>query len=147
VLTPEEGDGIVVCYNYSPELDTPANKAFIAAWSEMHGAGTVPNIHELAVSNYQGVMLWAEAVKAAGSVENAKVRAVLDGGLAYEGPAGTVTIDPKTHHATLDVHLMEMKGQKLNVIKSFGARQPIDTQLVCDLVANPDDNQQYEIKI
>ncbi|CAG0996991.1 MAG: transporter substrate-binding protein [Rhizobiaceae bacterium] len=147
VLTPEEGDGIVVCYNYSPELDTPANKAFTAAWGEVYGANTVPNIHELAVSNYQGVMLWAEAVKAAGSVENAKVRAVLDGGLAYEGPAGMVTIDPKTHHATLDVHLMEMKGQKLNVIKSFGARQPIDTQLVCDLVANPDDNQQYEIKI
>jgi branched-chain amino acid transport system substrate-binding protein len=147
VLTPEEGDGIIVCYNYSPELDTPANKAFTAAWGEMHGANTVPNIHELAVSNYQGVMLWAEAVKAAGSVENAKVRAALDGGLAYEGPAGMVTIDPKTHHATLDVHLMEMKGQKLNVVKSFGARQPIDTQLVCNLVENPDDNQQYEIKI
>lgn len=147
VLTPEEGDGIVVCYNYSPELDTPANKAFTKAWGEMHGADTVPTIHELAVSNYQGVMLWAEAVKAAGSVERDKVKEALDGGLAYEGPAGMVTIDPKTHHATLDVHLMEMKGQKLNVIKSFGARQPIDTQLVCNLVENPDDNQQYEIKI
>ena len=147
VLTPEEGDGIIVCYNYSPELDTPANKAFTKAWGEMHGANTIPNIHELAVSNYQGIMLWAEAVKAAGSVEHDKVKAALDGGLAYEGPAGMVTIDPKTHHATLDVHLMEMKGQKLNVIKSFGARQPIDTQLVCDLIANPDDNQQYEIKI
>ncbi len=147
VLTPEEGDGIVVCYNYSPELDTPANKAFTGAWAEMHGAETVPNIHELAVSNYQGIMLWAEAVKAANSVEHDSVIEALDSGLSYEGPAGMVTIDPKTHHATLDVHLMEMRDQKLNVIKSFGARPPIDTQLVCDLVANPDDNQQYEIKI
>jgi len=147
VLTPEEGDGIVVCYNYSPELDTPENKAFTTAWGEMHGANTVPNIHELAVSNYQGIMLWAEAVKAAGSVERDKVMAALDGGLSYAGPAGKVTIDPKTKHATLDVHLMEMKGQKLNVLKSFGAREPIDTQLVCNLVENPDDNQQYEINI
>ncbi len=147
VLTPEEGDGIVVCYNYSPELDTPENKAFTKAWGDMHGADTVPKIHELAVSNYQGIMLWAEAVKAAGSVENEKVRAALDSGLSLNGPAGKVTIDPKTKHATLDVHLMEMRGQKLNVIKSFGAREPIDTQLVCNLVENPDDNQQYEIKI
>lgn len=147
VLTPEEGDGIVVCYNYSPELDTPANKAFKDAWSGMHGADTVPVIHELAVSNYQGIMLWAEAVKAAGSVERDAVIETLDGGLAYEGPAGMVTIDPKTHHATLDVHIMEMRDQKLNVVESFDARPPIDTQLVCDLVANPDDNTQYEIDI
>lgn len=147
VLTPEEGDGIVVCYNYSPELDTPENKAFTTAWGEMHGADTIPTIHELAVSNYQGIMLWAEAVKAANSVEHDAVVKALDSGLSYAGPAGKVTIDPKTHHATLDVHLMEVKNQKLNVIKSFGARQPIDTQMVCDLVKNPDDNQQYEIKI
>jgi urea transport system substrate-binding protein len=42
---------------------------------------------------------------------------------------------------------MEMKDQKLRVIESFGARPPIDTQLVCDLQANPDDNKQYEIDI
>jgi branched-chain amino acid transport system substrate-binding protein len=147
VLTPEEGDGIIVCYNYSPELDTPANKAFTTAWGEMHGANTVPNIHELAVSNYQGIMLWAEAVKAAGSIEREKVIEALDSGLSYEGPAGMVTIDPQTHHATLDVHIMEMRDQKLNVLESFDARPPIDTQLVCDLVANPDDNMQYEIDI
>lgn len=147
ILTPQEGDGIVVCYNYSPELDTPANKAFKDAWAAMHGADTVSVIHELAVSNYQGVMLWAEAVKQAGSVERDAVIETLDGGMAIDGPAGRVSIDPKTHHATLDVHLMEMRGQKLEVLESFGAREPIDTQLVCDLEANPDDNTQYEIDI
>ncbi len=147
VLTPTEGDGIVVCYNYSPELDTPANRDFKAAWADMHGADTVPLIHELAVSNYQGIMLWAEAVKAAGTVEREAVIETLDSGLAIDGPAGRVAIDPKTHHATLDVHLMEMRDQKLNVLQSFGAREPIDTQLVCDLTANPDDNTQYEINI
>ena len=147
VLTPQEGDGIVVCYNYSPELDTPTNKAFTDAWAAEYGADTVPNIHELAVSNYQGVMLWAEAVKAAGTVERDPVIETLDGGLAYEGPAGMVAIDPQTHHATLDVHIMEMRGQKLNVVESFDARPPIDTQLVCNLIENPDDNIQYEIEL
>jgi urea transport system substrate-binding protein len=92
-------------------------------------------------------MLWAEAVKAANSVEQEAVITALDSGLGFDGPAGRLTIDPKTHHATLDVQLMEMKDQKLRVIESFGARPPIDTQLVCDLQANPDDNKQYEIDI
>jgi urea transport system substrate-binding protein len=147
VLTPEEGDGIIVCYNYSPELDTAVNNDFKAAWAEMHGAGTVPQIHELAVSNYQGVMLWAEAVKAAGTPDRDAVIETLEGGLEIEGPAGMVSIDPQTHHATLDVHIMEMREQRLDVLDSFGAREPIDTQLVCDLVANPDDNMHYEIDI
>lgn len=147
VLTPEEGNGIVVCYNYSPELDTPANNQFKAAWAEMHGANTVPQIHELAVSNYQGVMLWAEAVKAAGTPDRDAVINALEGGLELEGPAGKVSIDPQTHHATLDVHIMEMREQRLDVLESFASREPIDTQLVCDLIANPDDNMHYEIDI
>lgn len=145
VLTAEEGDGILCCYNYSAELDTPANNAFKAAWEKMHGDTSV--IHETAVSNYQGIMLWAEAVKKAGSLDREAVIAALESGLSLAGPAGQVVIDPQTHHATLDVHLMEMKGQKLDVLESFSARPPLDVQGVCDLKANPDDNTQYEIRI
>ncbi|MFC6761738.1 hypothetical protein ACFQFQ_23300 [Sulfitobacter porphyrae] len=47
----------------------------------------------------------------------------------------------------LDVHLMEMQDQKMDVIETLPQRQPIDTQAVCDLSANPDDNTQYEIEI
>lgn len=144
VLTPEEGDGIMVAYNYSQELDTPANNAFKKKWSEAYGdAG---GIHEIAVSNYQGVLTWAEAVRKAGSTDRDKVIEALESGLSIEGPAGTVTVDPKTHHAVLDVHIMEFDGQKMKVLETLKQRQPIDTQAVCDLEANPDDNQQYEIK-
>jgi branched-chain amino acid transport system substrate-binding protein len=42
---------------------------------------------------------------------------------------------------------MEFEDQKMKVLESFAQRQPVDTQSVCDLKANPDDNQQYEIKV
>ncbi|WP_136661614.1 ABC transporter substrate-binding protein [Nitratireductor sp. XY-223] len=145
VLTPEEGNGIMVAYNYSQELDTPANKAFKEAWAEAYGDSSA--IHEIAVSNYQGVKMWAEAVKKAGSTDRDAVIAALETGLSIDGPAGTVTVDPKTHHATLDVHLMVVEDQGMNVVETLPQRPPIDTQAVCDLVANPDDNKQYEIKI
>lgn len=145
VLTPAEGDGIMVAYNYSQELDTAANIAFKDKWSAAYGDSGM--IHELAVSNYQGMLTWAEAVRQAGSIERAAVIAALETGLSIEGPAGRVTVDPKTHHAVLDVHLMEIENQGMRVVETLPQRQPIDTQSVCDLKANPGDNIQYEIEI
>lgn len=144
VLTPEEGDGIMVAYNYSQDLDTPANKAFKEKWAAKYGDSNL--VHELAVSTYQGVMTWAEAVRQAGSEDREALTAALETGLSIEGPAGLITVDPQTHHAVLDVHLMEIDNQGMKVIETLPQRQPIDTQAVCDLIANPDDNTQYEIE-
>lgn len=145
VLTPEEGNGIMVAYNYSQELDTPTNTAFKERWAAAYGDSNL--IHEIAVSNYQGVLTWAEAVRQAGSLDRDAVIAALESGLSIEGPAGKVTVDPKTHHAVLDVHIMEFANQGMKVIETLPQRQPIDTQAVCDLAANPGDNTQYEIQI
>ncbi len=145
VLTPEEGNGIMVAYNYSQELDSPANNAFKAAWSDAYDGDQ--SMHEIAVSHYQGVMTWAAGVRKAASLERDAVIAALETGISIDGPGGTVTVDPKTHHAVLDVHLMEMQDQRMTVIETLPQRQPIDTQAVCDLEANPDDNTQYEITL
>lgn len=145
VLTPEEGNGILVAYNYSPQIESPVNTAFLEAWGEKYGDTALVN--ELGVSNYQGVQLWAEAVRQAGTVERMALIETIEGGMSIEGPGGTVAIDPKTHHAILDVHLMEFRNQKTEVLETFKQRPPIDTQTVCDLEANPDDNTQYEINI
>ncbi len=145
VLTPEEGNGIMVAYNYSQELDTPANNAFKERWAAAYGDSNL--IHEIAVSNYQGVLTWAEALRQAGSMDRDALIAALETGLSIEGPAGKVTVDPKTHHAVLDVHIMEIENQGMKVVETLPQRQPIDTQAVCDLSANPNDNTQYEIAI
>ncbi|TLP57666.1 urea ABC transporter [Parasedimentitalea maritima] len=145
VLTPEEGNGIMVAYNYSQQLDTPANAAFKASWLAAFGDNS--NIHETAVSTYQGVMTWAKAVEMAGSLDRDSIIDALETGISIEGPGGKVTVDPKTHHAVLDVHLMEFEDQRMKVIETLPQRQPIDTQSVCDLATSPNDNTQYEIQI
>jgi urea transport system substrate-binding protein len=144
-LSPAEGDGILIAGNYSPEIDTPANKNFLAAYKKRYGDANP--VHELAVSQYQGILLWAEAVRKAGSVDHDALVKVLETGLAIEGPAGTVTVEPKTHHCALDIHLMVVKDQKLTIIDTAKQRPPSDTAQYCDLQKNPDDNKQYEVKI
>ena len=145
VLTTEEGNGIMVAYNYSQELDTPANNAFKQAWAEMFDGDQ--SMHEIAVSQYHGILTWAAGVKRAGSLERDAIIRALETGIAIDGPGGQVTVDPQTHHAVLDVHIMEIENQGMKLIETLPQRQPADTQAVCDLQANPDDNTQYEIKI
>jgi urea transport system substrate-binding protein len=146
VLSPEECDGMLICYNYFQDLKNPVNEAFVTAFHKRFGAD-YPNITELAMGTYQGFRLWAEAVKKAGSVDRIKVIEALETGISIDAPSGKVTIDPPTHHCVLDVHIAEVSGKKLKVLEDFAQQKPADTAAVCDLIKNPNDNQQYVIKI
>jgi urea transport system substrate-binding protein len=150
LITPEEGNGIISCYGYYPTLDTPANKAFIAKIEskvEQFFGGKMPLLTELSVCTYEGTMMWAEAVKKAGSVDRMKVIEALESGLSFDFPGGKVTIDPKTHHVTRDVHLADLQDRKFIILETYPQQPPADTQAVCDLVKNPNDNQHYQIKL
>lgn len=145
VLTKAEGDGILCAYNFSRELANPATKAFLDRWTKKYG--NTNDVHELAAASYQGMQLWAEAVRKAKSVKRDEVVKAIESGLSITGPGGKITIDAQTHHAVLDVHIMEVRDQKMNVLQSIAQKGPVDTQLVCDLKKNPNSNVQHEIKI
>ncbi len=144
-LSPAEGDGILIAGNYSQESTEPANKEFLAKWAKRFGDTKV--VHEIAVSQYQGIMLWAACVKKAGSLDREKMLAAIESGISIQGPGGKITLEPKTHHATLDIKVMEVKGQKLTIKQEFKARAPSDTLQFCDLQKNPAENKQFEVKI
>ncbi len=144
-LSAAEGDGILIAGNYSQESTLPANKQFLAAWQKKFGDTKI--VHEIAVSQYQGIKLWAECVRKAGSVDREAVLKAIESGASIEGPAGTVAIDAKTHHASLDINVMEVKGQKLTILETVKQRAPSDTARYCDLQKNPKENKQYEVDI
>ncbi len=144
-LTKDEGDGIMVVYSYSRELDTESNASFLEKWQNRFG--NTDDIHELAVSTYQGVHVWAEGVRRAGTLEADSVIASLESGLHINAPTGKLSIDPLTHHAVTTVHLIELDDQKMKVLKSYRDLPPRDTQIVCNLKLNPQDNQQYAISV
>ena len=143
-LSPAEGDGILIAGNYSQESTDPANKEFLAKWAKRFGDTKI--VHEIAVSQYQGIMLWAACVKKAGSLDRDKMLAAIESGVSIQGPGGKVTLDAKTHHATLDIKVMEVKAQKLTIKQEFKARPPSDTAQFCDLIKNPNENKQFEVK-
>ena len=145
VLSPDECNGMLVCYNYFESVKNPENTAFLERFHKRFGAD-YPNVTELAMGTYQGFKLWAEGVKKANSADRMKVIEALETGISIKAPSGTVTIDPPTHHCILDVHIAEVKDKKLLLLEDFPQQKPSDTAAVCNLQKNPTDNQQYVIK-
>lgn len=146
ILSPEEGNGILLCANYMQEIGQPANLDFVKRFHQKYG-DDAPYISDMAVSAYQGFMLWAEGVRKAGDVERMKVVDALESGVSFGSPSGKVTLDPATHHCILDVHIAEVRNHQLEILETYAQQPPMDTALVCDLKKNPRDTKQYQIQL
>ena len=136
LISAEEGNGMICAYSYFEEIDTPANRDFVARFSA-HMGGEAPALNELAARSYEGAWLWAEAVRQAGTTERMAVIETLRTGVSYDGPSGRVSIEPRTNHALQNVYLAELRDQAFNILEVHEEQPPADTLLVCDLVADP----------
>jgi len=93
-----------VTAQFIEELDTPAAKDFVARYRALYPND--PYVGMEAAAQYTGMMLYAEAVKQAGTTEVEAVIAALESGVSYDGPAGLVTIYGPTHHAIMDIWII-----------------------------------------
>lgn len=146
IMTPEEGNGIISSFGYFEAIDNPVNRDFLE-----RVATEYPNknwvMSEISEVTYEGMMIWADAVREAGTTERDALLEVITSGKVYDLPAGKVSIDPKTQHAIRDVYIAELQDQVFEIRETYPDSHPEDTQMVCDLIANPDSNQHFEISL
>jgi branched-chain amino acid transport system substrate-binding protein len=110
--------GMLFSASYITTLDTPENKAFLAAMEKKFGSGMkTPN--DLSVPQYDGIYLYKAAVEKAGSSEAEKVIAAL-GQVSVKGPRGILSIDPVNRHAALNMYLGQIREDgSLMIIDTF----------------------------
>lgn len=143
VLAPNESKGITVAFPYFQELKNPVNKTFVPKWHAAYGAD-YPYVANSGVTVYNGWMLWAEAVRKAGSLDRDKVIAALESGLSIDTPSGKVTLDAGSHHVTQNVTIAEANDQHgFKVLETKADVPPAYEQSVCDLQVNPTTNKQF----
>lgn len=145
VLTPAEAQGFVVSYAYFTELPTPANKAFVAAFRK--AAPGTKSITDLAAQTWNAWHQWALAVNKAGTLDQKKVIAALETGIAFDGPGGRVKVEPRTHHNILDIHLARVNGKRgFTILQSSKGLKPAarvpGAKEVCNLIRNPNTHKQ-----
>ena len=143
-LDAASSEGIIVAYPYFQELGNATNAEFTAAWYDAFG-DDYPYITDLAVYVWEGWHLWADAVNAAGTLDREAVIAELESGsVSFDSPKGRVTLDGPSHHLVQPVSLARANDSNgFDVIETFENIPPAFEQQTCDLIANPDTNEQF----
>ncbi|MEU8179299.1 urea ABC transporter substrate-binding protein [Micromonospora sp. NPDC049044] len=88
-------EGQLTAWNYYQTTPGAANSKFVAAYKARYGADK-PTSDPMEAA-YVAVHLWKAMVEKAGAFDVEKVRAA-SGGIAFDAPEGTVTVDGQTQH-------------------------------------------------
>jgi branched-chain amino acid transport system substrate-binding protein len=105
------GDGFVTGTGYSPMLDTPANKKFVADYKAVNKED--PDV--FSVDGYGFIYAYKAAVEKAKSTETGKVREAMRG-LTWATPQGTKTIRAGDNQAIQDMYLVMVKSGRFEII-------------------------------
>ena len=109
--------GIFISASYITGIDSPENKAFLAAMAGKFG-DELKTPNDLSVPQYEGVYLYKLAVESAGTTDAQAVIDALDD-VAFTGPRGVIRMN-KQRHAPLTMYLGQVQPDgSVNVIQSF----------------------------
>jgi urea transport system substrate-binding protein len=90
-----ELSGDYAAWNYFQSVARPENRAFEARFHTVYGAERP--INDPMEAAYDGVYLWAQAVRAAGSTDVRAIRQALKG-QKFDAPGALIRIDPSNNH-------------------------------------------------
>jgi len=119
--------GHLAAWNYFMSMNTPENKAFIAKWQAYVKKNNLPGgaarvTNDPMEATYIGVMMWAQAVRQAGTTNVDAVRQAV-AGQSFKAPSGyDIVMDTKNHHLHKPVVIGEVRdnGQFDIVWKTAG---------------------------
>jgi len=129
-IAPEFRAGHLSTNTWFLSYDSLESKKFLEGYYRVAGQGTLVTM--FGEGTYDAIWMWAKAVEKAGTFETEKVVDALEG-LAFKGPQGEVTIDPKTHHATVRCLIAESTEDSNNfkILADLGMIPP-DPPQACD---------------
>jgi branched-chain amino acid transport system substrate-binding protein len=111
------GAAVEGCYystHYSPQVDTPAVKAFVAKFQARYD-GEIPDA--MAALGYDSAEVMADAIRRAGSTDGPAVRDALAATKGFEGVTGVTTMD-KHRDATKAAVVIMVKDGKFKYVES-----------------------------
>ncbi|PTM42781.1 ABC transporter substrate-binding protein [Bosea sp. 124] len=113
-------EGFATGVGYSPQIDSPENKTFVAAFREANK--TDPDLY--GADSYGLLFAYKAAVEKAGSTETDKVREALRG-LTWQTPQGAKTIRAGDHQAMQPMYVVRVTKGKFDIIDNVSAENAI----------------------
>ncbi|MFY7917313.1 MAG: ABC transporter substrate-binding protein [Rubrivivax sp.] len=113
-------DGFVTGVGYSPLIDSPENKRFVAAFEAANKA--LPDLY--GTDSYGVLYLYKAAVEKARSTETDKVREAMRG-MSWATPQGVKTIRAGDHQAMQDMYAVRVNSGKFEIVGRVSAAAAI----------------------
>ena len=116
--------GDYAAWNYFQSLDRPENLAFVRSFKARYGADRTTS--DVMAAAYNGVMLWAQAVREADTADVRQVRNAMRH-QSLSAPEGVIAVDPETQHTWRPVFIGRIRpdGQFDVVWSSRTAVRPV----------------------
>lgn len=105
------GEGFLSAAGYSIDINTPANKKFVAAFKKEFNAD--PDL--FGADTYGLFYLFKQAIEKAGGTDTAKLRAAMEDA-SWETPQGKKTIRKGDHQAVVDMVVVKVKGNDFQTV-------------------------------
>lgn len=113
-------EGFATGVGYSPQIDSPENKTFVAAFRAANK--TDPDLY--GADSYGLLFAYKAAVEKAGSTETDKVREALRG-LSWQTPQGAKTIRAGDHQAMQPMYVVRVTKGKFDIVDKVSAESAI----------------------
>jgi len=113
-------DGFVTGVGYSPLIDSPENKRFVAAFEAANKA--LPDLY--GTDSYGVLFLYKAAVEKAKSTDTDKVREAMRG-MSWATPQGVKTIRAGDHQAMQDMYAVRVNNGKFEIVGKVGSAAAI----------------------
>ena len=116
----KSANGFVTGVGYSPKLDNPANKKFVADFQKAYNK--LPDLY--GADSYGLLYFYKAAVEKAKSTETDKVRAAMND-LSWQTPQGTKKMRAGDHQAMQDMFAVRVENGESNIVGRVPSDQAI----------------------
>ena len=116
----KSANGFVTGVGYSPKLDNPANKKFVADFQKAYNK--LPDLY--GADSYGLLYFYKAAVEKAKSTETEKVRAAMND-LSWQTPQGTKKMRAGDHQAMQDMFAVRVENGEFNIVGRVPSDQAI----------------------
>ena len=117
-------EGLYSCLDYFQTVRDPFSQNLIDQYDKLYPGNAKFTAGGACSGLYRGFMLWATAVREAGSLKQDDVIKALDHAKIAEGPGGSAEMMPGQHHVRMNMYIAQANNGNFKIVKSLGMIDP-----------------------
>ncbi|MGO9869777.1 MAG: substrate-binding protein [Rhodomicrobium sp.] len=117
-------EGLYSCLDYYQSVNDPFSQMLLGRYNKLYSGNAQFTGGSACSGLYRGLMLWAAAVKEAGSLKQDDVIKALDHAKIAEGPGGPAEVVPGQHHVRMNMYIAQANNGDFKIVKSLGVIDP-----------------------